>query len=248
MAGPKYLAQRLRAAAIHLSLSAIAFGGALALFLVSWFPGYHFGVDGGWQGTRIMAAVDLVLGPLLTLIVFNPAKARKLIVFDLTCIGLAQVAALMWGFYAIHSQRTVAVSWQDGRFHGVSAEPLKVEKYDVDELKKLSDVHPALVYVAPPENEDEKTRVAMQAVVGGTLEYEDPFFFRPFAEHWPDVRKAGRSLEKQRAVNAAVASEYESGGNPADALFFDYSGRYGECTLAFTADGRLLGAWGCVAS
>src|SRR5688572_13319035 len=126
---------RFKAAGIHLGLSAIIFAVALYLILVEWYPGFHFGVDGGWRGVKIMAGVDLVLGPALTLIIFNPLKARKLIVFDLACIGLTQLAALVWGFYAIHSQRPVVVSFYEGVFISATEEPLKIEKYDVADLK-----------------------------------------------------------------------------------------------------------------
>lgn len=235
--------RRLRAAAIHFSLSGIAFAIALYLILVLWYPGFHFTVDGGWQGVRIMAAVDLVLGPMLTLIVFNPFKARRLIVFDLSCIGVAQVAALGWGFYAIHSQHPVAVSWQGGAFHPVLAQPLKTESYPVERLASLSDEHPPVVFVAPAANADEESRVAMQELAGGTAEYEDPFFFRAFADHWPEVKSAGRSLERMSKLKPKLADALREAG-PA-ALFYDYTGRFGDCTLALSGEGKIVGAYGC---
>lgn len=239
------LPSRLRAAGIHLFLSAIVFAIALYLILVHWYPGFHFTVDGGWQGVRIMAAVDLVLGPVLTLIVFNPRKARRLIAFDLACIGIAQLAALVWGFYAVHSQHPVAVSWHGGAFHAVTAEPLRIESYDTVQLKTLSDERPALVYVAAPANADEEARVSLQMMVGGAAEYEDPFFFRPFGEHWNEVKAAGRSAEDLRKTQPGVVAEFEAAGGPKDTLFFDYQGRFGTCVLALDASGRTLGAWGC---
>jgi hypothetical protein len=239
------LPRRLRAAGIHLSLSGTAFAVALYLILVVWYPGFHFRVDGGWQGVRIMAAVDLVLGPMLTLIVFNPFKARRLIVFDLACIGIAQVAALAWGFYAIHSQHPVAMSWQGGAFHPVTVEPLRVESYDPAQLASLSDAHPPMVFVAPPANDDEQTRVAMQAMVGGTAEYEDPFFFRPFKEHWPEIKAQGRTAERLHKTKPDVVDAFKAAGGPADAVFFDYQGRFGNCTVALSPQGQVLGAYGC---
>lgn len=236
---------RLRAAGIHLCLSGIAFAIALYLILVAWYPSFHFRVDGGWQGVRIMAAVDLVLGPTLTLIVFNPFKARKLIVFDLACIGIAQLAALGWGFYAIHSQHPVVVSWQGGAFHPVTSEPLKTESYDMAPLATLSDAQPPIVFVAPPANEDEEARVALQAMMGGTAEYEDPFFFRSFIQHWPEVKAKGRSLEKQRKLRHSVTDDFEAAGGDPAALFYDYYGRFGDCVLAFSAEGKVLGGYGC---
>lgn len=244
------LPRRLRAVGIHLAISAVLFGAALYLILAHWYPGFHFLVDGGWQGVRIMIAVDFVLGPLLTLIVFNPFKARRLIVLDLSCIGIAQFSALVWGFYAVHSQRPVAVSFHDGTFYSVTAAPLKIEKTDPASVEALSDRRPALVYVAPPANDDEETRAAMQEIVGGVMPHEDPFFFRGFDEHWPEVsaqaRDASEHGQQDAAFAAALPAFLADAGEPATAFrFFPYEGRYGSCTLAFTPAGALVEALGC---
>lgn len=246
------LPHRLRASGIHLGLSTLIFLVALYLILVTWYPGFHFAVDGGWQGVRIMVGVDLVLGPLLTLIIFNPFKARKLIVFDLACIGLTQLGALIWGFYAIHSQHPVSINYFDGEFYSITAEPIRIEKREVSMLDELSDRKPALIYVAPPANEDEETRAALMEMVGTVALHEDPFFFRAFAPHWSDVKSKALDVaaktrddpEFARNLDALVA---ERGGQGGDYFFFRFTGRYGTCTLAFSLSGELLDAVSCKA-
>lgn len=241
---------RLRAAGIHFSLSLVIFAAALYLILVHWYPGFHFTVDGGWQGVRIMAAVDLVLGPMLTLIVFDPRKARRLIVLDLACIGLVQLGALAWGFYAIHSQQPVAIAYHDGTFYSVTSEPLTVEDYPVARLAELSDRRPALVYAAPATTEVEMSRATAQAILGIVAPWEDPLFFRPFAPHWflvqaqaiPAREREGQHPAFGAALPAFLAAH---GGTSTDYRFFPYTGRYGECTLALTAAGIPVDAVGC---
>lgn len=244
------LPARLRASGIHLGISAVIFAATLYLILAYWFPGFHFSVDGGWQGVRIMAAVHMVLGPVLTLIIFNPLKARKLIVFDLTCIGLVQLGALAGGFYAIHSQRPVAMSFYEGGFWSVTAAPLAIEKYEVAQLAQLSDRHPALVFVAEPANDAEMTRAAMQEMIGRVAMHEDPFFFRRFSDHWPVVRSKGADAAARSRDSAVFAAELprflaDRGAQAGDFLYFHYEGRYGRCTVAFTQAGELADAIGC---
>ena len=248
----KTLPQRLRAAGIHLGLSALIFLAALYLILVQWYPGFHFTVDGGWQGVRIMAAVDLVLGPMLTLIIFNPFKARKLIVFDLSCIGLTQLGALIWGFYAIHSQHPVSINFSDGTFYSITAEPIKIEKYPLSMLAELSDRKPALIYVAPPANEEELTRAGMNELMGGIADYEDPLRFKAFAPNWETVKASAVDPAKQAQTDSEFVQGLErflsrQGGSASDYLFFPYTGRYGSCTVAFSKAGELLDAIGCQA-
>lgn len=246
------LPSRLKAAGIHLALSAVVFAVALYLILAHWYPGFHFAVDGGWRGVRIMAAVDLVLGPTLTLIVFNPFKARRLIVFDLSCVAAAQLAALVWGFYAVHSQRPVAVSYYEGAFLSLTAAPLKVEKQPDDYGNHLSDRRPPIVYTAPPADDQEQVRAAMQELMGAVGFHEDPFFWRRLDEHWPEVRKAAMSAEVRAKENPAFAGALPAfltrhGGQAGDYLYFPYEGHDGGCTLAFRPDGSLVDALGCEA-
>jgi hypothetical protein len=244
------LPERFKAAGIHLGLSAVIFAVALYLILVEWYPGFHFGVDGGWRGVQIMAGVDLVLGPTLTLIIFNPFKARRLIVFDLSCIAAAQLAALAWGFYAVHSQRPVAVSFYEGAFLSVTAEPLKVEKQPADYGNQFSERRPPLVYVLPPSGDQEETRAAMQELIGQVGFHEDPFFWRRLDEHWAEARKRALTAEARGKDAPAFAAALPGflaahGGQAADYLYFPYEGHDGSCTLAFRADGALVDALGC---
>ncbi|MGQ0587409.1 MAG: hypothetical protein ACT4PK_09440 [Gammaproteobacteria bacterium] len=244
------LPTRLKAAGIHLGLSAVVFAVALYLILVEWYPGFHFLVDGGWRGVKIMAGVDLVLGPTLTLIIFNPFKARRLIVLDLACIAIVQVGALVWGFYAVHSQRPVAVSYYEGAFLSLTAEPLAIEKKPADFARQFSSRRPPLVYVRPPVGDEEGARAALQELFGKVAFHEDPFFFDRLEPHWSEVRghgrTAGQRAKEHRGFGEALPGFLaRHGGAAADYVFFPYEGRDGNCTVAFRGAGELVGALAC---
>lgn len=244
------LRPRLRAAAIHIGISTVLLAVPLYLIVFRWYPDFHFAVDGGWQGVRLMMAIDLVLGPLLTLIVFNPAKARRLIVLDLSVIGVIQLGAMAWGIYAIHSQHPIAVNFSRGAFHSITAEPLRIEKTDPQVVLQYSDRRPPLVYVRDAANDDEEARKQLQEFVGGLAEHEDPFFFQPFSANWTLVagkaRTAAERSKESRAFREALPEFLaERGGSETDYRWFPYWGRHGSCTLGFTAAGELTGAVGC---
>ena len=239
------LPHRLKAGGIHLSLSAVIFGVALYLILVQWYPGFHFAADGGWQGVRIMAAVDLVLGPALTFIIFNPFKARRLIVFDLACIGLVQLGALIWGFYAVHGQRPVSINFHDGLFYSMPARSLRAEGAAPEVLARLSDRRPALVYVASPADAAEWQRVR-ERVAAGQMAHEDSYFFRAFAQHWPDVQRSAAPPTRDPSFSRDLPGFLaRHGGQASDYRFFRYQGGYGSCVLALNAAGAVVDALGC---
>ncbi len=66
-----------RAFAIHLTASVTIFLIFLGIMFFVWYPAPYFEIDGGWRVLRILAGVDVVLGPLLTLIVFEPGSYRR---------------------------------------------------------------------------------------------------------------------------------------------------------------------------
>lgn len=112
------LPHKIRAAGIHLGLSAVVFAGTVALMMLVWYPPPYFWIDGGWQFVRLAAAVDLVLGPLLTFIVFRPGKPSLRL--DLTAIAFVQVLALTWGCTLMYQQRPVFLVFAYDRFFSVT--------------------------------------------------------------------------------------------------------------------------------
>ncbi len=144
-----------RAFAIHVSISLLIFI-VLAWFLVfRWFPGELFFIDGGWQGMRLIAAVDLILGPALTLIFYKPGKPG--LVFDMSMIALVQSIALVYGVWSAQQQSTVALAFVDGRFVTVAYSALRAGDDEILEagetpqsLDIFSHLRPVQVYVEPP--------------------------------------------------------------------------------------------------
>ena len=53
---------RFSASAIHLALSLLVFLSFIAVLYFWWFPGNLFFMDGGWEGVKLVAMVDVVLG------------------------------------------------------------------------------------------------------------------------------------------------------------------------------------------
>ena len=88
---------RFKAFAWHLFGSASALSVTLGFLYVGW---YHWP---GWYLAdmptvlAIMVGVDVVLGPLLTFIIADPAKTRRALARDVGCIVLVQLIAFTYG-------------------------------------------------------------------------------------------------------------------------------------------------------
>lgn len=96
---------RYQAFGIHFGVSLLLFFVLAILVFQLWYPGLLFESEQGWRALLLIAGVDLVLGPTLTLLVFAPEK--KSLKFDLFVIFLIQIAALIYGVYTIHGNRPV---------------------------------------------------------------------------------------------------------------------------------------------
>ncbi len=113
---------RWKAASIHLSISIAVGLLVFALLFLVWFPQPYFDAAGGQHLILVLLGVDLVLGPLLTLILFKSGKKGML--FDLYLIGLVQSAALVYGMHVIVQARPAFIVAAIDRFNVVAANEL----------------------------------------------------------------------------------------------------------------------------
>ena len=98
---------RYKAAAVHLTISVLVFIALLGIIITVWYPGVLFNISGGWTGLKLVMGVDVILGPLLTLIVFKAGKPG--LKFDLGCIATAQIVCMAAGLYIVYSERPLAL-------------------------------------------------------------------------------------------------------------------------------------------
>ena len=159
------LLAKAKALAAHISISIVLVAIALALMLLRWFPEPLFTTDGGGTGLKLLLVVDLVLGPLLTFVVFNPQKARRLMVLDLTVIALLQLGAYGAGLWSIHSVRVQAVAYHEGQFQAVTADTFADQTIEPGSWQVLGNRPPYLVNVRDPKDGDEAAGILTECVV-----------------------------------------------------------------------------------
>jgi len=217
--------------AIHLTLSILVFSSLVAVMLIYWFPGDLFIMDGGWEGLKLVALVDLVLGPLLTLILFKPGKPG--LKFDLSVIAAIQIAALGYGFYTTYNQRTVAVVYAEHAFYTVSAKANR----EADETLKQLDVVPKPVPKAQPFNipvmlnaSDYNLGEYMASVLNGyPAAYERSDQYIPIAgqaERMEKGRKSAADLERVGALERVQSAAEAHNLTLDDVEVYRYRARY----------------------
>jgi len=99
---------RLKAFAIHLAISALIALAVIGLVFFIWYPAPLHTATGVTQIFLLLLTVDVVLGPLLTLIVYKTGK--KTLIMDLTVIALLQLSALAYGVWTVAEDRSAWLS------------------------------------------------------------------------------------------------------------------------------------------
>lgn len=187
---------RYKAFGIHLTLSAIIATAVVSTMLLLWYPGPFFDAMGGNTLVMILVGVDVVLGPLITLIVFNPRKARHLLRLDLTVIGLVQAAALAYGVTVVAEARPIYLVFTIDRFDLVAATDIKDEelaRVTRPEYKDIPWGRPRTVAAQMPADPDEQLRIIQAGAAGADLQ--------TFPQHYvPYDTLAGAALQRAKPI------------------------------------------------
>ena len=196
---------RWKAAAIHLALSASIAVMVLVLFLLVWYPPPLFQADGGFRLLRTILIVDVVLGPLLTLVVFKSGK--KGLKFDLWAIGTLQVLALIYGMGVALNARPAWIAVMPHRATVIHAnevyEPEKSERYVRAPLWG-----PEPVAVHEPKDPDTRQELLDEFLAGiPDIDYR-PAFYRPLEDGMDAITAEAEPLQQRLTGSPESAAAY----------------------------------------
>ncbi len=170
---------KFKASLIHLLLSAVVISALVSLMLLFWFPSPFLGVTNFKDIALILIAIDLVLGPLLTFVVFNPSK--KSLKFDLSVIVAIQVMGLSYGLYMLYLTHPVYVTYYEKGFSVITAKHAIPEKAKLNHFKVSKLSSPTLAYMAYDEDTNNKL---FNEMLDGEGEIEARVdYYQPYQNH-----------------------------------------------------------------
>ena len=209
------------------------FGISLVIFLIigyvilyHWYPGLFFASDGGWQGIRIVALVDLVLGPTLTLCVFKAGKPG--LKMDLTLIGIFQAICLAMGVFVVHAERPIAIVYSDGFFHSMTAEDYREVGFQVPDFGHLPGSTPKWVTSQLPSDPYKEYEIRKEALTEDIPLRSYAQFYKAFEGSDIDAARDSYSLEDLQEERSAELNRFlhEHGGTADDYLYLPFGARY----------------------
>jgi hypothetical protein len=172
-------------------------GIALAGMLLTWYPLTYFEASGGDRLLLILVGVDVVAGPILTLIIFKAGK--KGLKFDLTAISVFQVIALLYGLHVMWNARPVFVVFAVDRFNLVFANQIPQSELDAanhPDFNSLSWNGPKVAAARLPKDSEALTDLLLLTGELGRDVETMPSYFVPITEMLDDVLAAGFELDE----------------------------------------------------
>jgi hypothetical protein len=235
------LVTKLKATGVHLSLSVLVFIYLSYQIVFVWYPEPYFSVDGGWQGLRLVGAVDLVLGPLITFMIFDLSKSRRAILFDLIVIAMIQFGALFYGVYTTYYQRPVAIVLIDEFVMPVIEENYGGKYSSLNRLIEFSDEKPPIIFSDLPLDAEilaESHRIKLEDKI---LEHAQTHLYQPKSEFKSGLQS--RQTQYLTRMDDYDERQYfddwlkQSQKSADQVLIAPFSGRYGRVWLVFDLEG-----------
>lgn len=221
---------RWRAAATHLAISAAVGGAVLALMMFFWYPLPLFQAMGGIDLALILVGVNIVMGPLPTLVVFHSGKPG--LKLDLAAIGMVQLAALAYGCHIISLARPAFIVFVKDQFQvatAVELEPERLAQARYPQFRAPPWRGPAFVFGDWPKDIADQQVLVNAALSGQDLQHF-PKYYAPYDDGRGTILAKAQTLSDLRAKEPRTAKRVEewlvrSGVDPQNVLHLPLRGR-----------------------
>ena len=179
--------QRLIAAAIHFFASAVVISLFLLLVYFIWYSYPYNVIYSAFDVVKLVAGVDLILGPMLTLVIFNISKPKKELARDVLIIVCFQLVALCWGVNATYKVRPLYAAYYDGTFYTVTGEDVDLTKLKVEIESPGILARTKMVFVKDVDDRESIAKVVEQMNDGGKGLMYSPQRYEPISAYIDEV-------------------------------------------------------------
>lgn len=190
---------KLLAFLIHSSSSLIVALCALLIVFYLWYPDPLQLAMGVTDLFFMLLAIDVILGPVITLIIYKPGKKHLLL--DLCIIVLVQIMALSYGMYTIYQGRPAFVVFSKDRFETVSLADIDLEsaKTARNHGNQHANEHwlkPRWVAATPSLDDDRRQEILLASAFGGADWPQLPELYTSLSDVKPQILEKAKPLDK----------------------------------------------------
>ena len=220
---PSFWKDRLQASAVHFALSALVAALAALLVFGLWYPYPYREISGGRELFLLVVTVDVIMGPLITLAIFDRRKPWTELRRDLIIVVGLQMSALGYGLWTVAMARPVHMVFEIDRFrvvHAIDVAPELLAQTPAG-IAALPYTGPTLLGLRSFKDEQEQMEATLAALQGLSLGFR-PDLWQSYEVSRKDVLRASKPVGQLKSrfpasvheIDAALASK----GDAADAV------------------------------
>jgi len=184
---------RIRAFGAHLLASLVALAVLLGSLYAGWYrwPGWYL-ADAS-RVIEVMAGVDLVVGPLLTLVIASDAKPRRVLARDIAVIASVQLFALGYGTVQLWNGRPLYYAFSENVLQLVQAYDIEAPELAVARRERAPLIPhwyslPRWIWAPLPDDPKKRDQIVADAVHGGGDVISMPRYYRRWETGLPQLR------------------------------------------------------------
>ena len=194
---------RLRVFSIHLLASSVILSFVMASFYFGWYSWPAWYLEGTEKIIGLMVIVDLVVGPLATLLVSNPNKERYLLRLDWGVIVVLQITALAYGSLTLWQGRPLFYAFSVNQMELVTASQFDAESLRIAREKSASIIPswsslPKWIWAPLPDDPKEAEKIVLSAILEGKDVTGMPQHFFPWLDGLNDLQSKLHSIPELR--------------------------------------------------
>jgi hypothetical protein len=198
---------RLRAFGLHLLASLLALTLILGSLYLGWYrwPGWYL-ADAA-QVVLALVGVDLVIGPLLTLVIASSTKPRRELARDIAVIVVVQLIAMIYGTLSLWNGRPLYYAFSENVLQVVQAYDINPKEAALADQKNAGFAPhwyslPRWIWAPLPQNSAEHDKIVAAAVSGGDDVISMPRYFKPWEAGLPTLRTQLKKVDELRFFSA----------------------------------------------
>lgn len=195
------MSKRLKFFLGHIVISILIALIVVCVVFLLWYPTPLAKATGVTQIFLMLIAVDVIVGPMLTLLVYKEGK--KTLKMDLIVIVLIQITALLYGIYNIAQGRPLWLVQNGNRFELVRNNEIMDEniKLAKAEYRQASWLKPQFVAVKSGSSIEEKNKNLFEEVDSGISAALRPERYTTLDQEKQNLVVHSRDLEELKKFN-----------------------------------------------
>jgi hypothetical protein len=188
----------------HLLLSGLVAAMTVIMVFFVWYPDPLDKAIGVTDIFLLLLAVDIIIGPIMTFVVYKPDKPG--LKFDLFIIVILQMAALSYGMTTVFAGRPVFIVFNQDRFDIVRPVEIDVDSAKKAELAdnqsaKTSWFYPRWIAAVAPTDRKRAEEIMFSAIDGGADWPQLPELYVPLEQVNELMLKKAKPLSTLRPLD-----------------------------------------------